>query len=208
MLAGQLVPKYGTERCIVMAVNDGGVVVGAEIALQLHCSMSLLLSAEITLPREPEALAGITASGAMAYNSSYSSGEIDELRGEYYNLIEQEKLTRMHDMNSLLGHEGAIDKKSLQGHYVIVVTDGLKTGFQIDLAFEFLKPIDIEKFIVATPLASVPAVDRMHVLADDLYCLSVIGDYMDTDHYYDQKDVPDHQTVLKTIETVSQQQAT
>ena len=40
----------------------------------------------------------------------------------------------------------------------------------------------------------------MHVLADDLYCLNVIADYRDTDHYYDKQDVPDHETVLKTIE--------
>ena len=82
------------------------------------------------------------------------------------------------------------------------MSDGLKTGFPVDLAAEFLKPIAIEKLIVATPFASVAAVDRMHVLADDLYCLTVITDYIDTNHYYDQQDVPDHETVLKTIEQI------
>ncbi|HMH31349.1 MAG TPA: hypothetical protein VK534_02645, partial [Methylomirabilota bacterium] len=85
---------------------------------------------------------------------------------------------------------------------VIIVSDGLKTGFEIDLAVEFLKPIDMDKLIVATPFASVPAVDRMHVLADDLYCLNVLTDYIDTNHYYDKQDVPDHQIVLKTIEKI------
>ena len=88
---------------------------------------------------------------------------------------------------------------------MIVVADGLKTGFPVDLAAEFLKPIAIEKLVVATPFASVQAVDRMHVLADDLYCLNVIEDYMDTDHYYDKQDVPDHEIILKTIEQVSLQ---
>ena len=35
--------------------------------------------------------------------NSYSQGELDELIGENYGLIEQEKLTQMHDMNQLLG---------------------------------------------------------------------------------------------------------
>jgi predicted phosphoribosyltransferase len=72
----------------------------------------------------------------------------------------------------------------------------------VDLAVEFLKPIATEKLIVAVPFASVQAVDRMHVLADDLYCLNVMEDYIDTDHYYDKQDVPDHETVLKTIEQI------
>jgi len=203
MLAAQLAKKYRYENCAVLALGDGGAMVGAQIAVQLHCVLTMLVSQEIMLPREPQAIAGITASGTLAYNhAGYSAGEIDELVGENYGFIEQEKLTHMHDLNQMLGDGGTIDKKLLRGHNVIVVSDGLKTGFPVDLAAEFLKPIAIEKLIVATPFASVAAVDRMHVLADDLYCLTVITDYIDTNHYYDQQDVPDHETVLKTIEQI------
>lgn len=202
MLASELEKKYRYENCAIMALNDGGVVVGAQIAAKLHCVLTLMTSQEITLPREPDALAGITSSGTVAYNRRYSDGERDELLGEYYSLVEQEKLTKMHDMNHLLGQGGTIDKRLLKGRNVIVVTDGLKSGFPVDLAAEFLKPIAIAKFVVATPFASVQAVDRMHVLADDLYCLSVIGEYLDTDHYYDQQDIPSHETITRTIEEI------
>lgn len=202
MLASRLTPKYRYENCAVVALNDGGVVVGTQIAQQLHCVITLLLNTEIMLPREPDALAGITASGSMAYNDRYSSGEIDEMLGEYRGLVEQEKLERMHEMNALLGSGGTIDPDLLRGHNVILVADGLKTGFPLDIAYEFLKPIAIEKLIVAVPFAGVPAVDRMHVLADDICCLDVIGDYISTDHYYDKQDIPDHETIVKTIERV------
>lgn len=202
MLAAELEEKYRYENCAVVAFSDGGAMVGAQIAIQLHCVLTLLESAEILLPREPQAVAGITGNGRVAYNHSYSDGELDELVGENYGFIEQEKLTRMHDLNSLVGTGGTINRELLSGHNIIVVSDGLKTGFLIDLAIEFLKPIEREKLIVAVPFASVQAVDRMHVLADDLYCLSVIETYIDTDHYYDKQDVPDHETVLKTIERI------
>jgi len=65
-----------------------------------------------------------------------------------------------------------------------------------------LKPIQVKRVIMVTPLASVPAVDRMHVLADEIFCLSVIQDYISTDHYYDKQDVPDHELVVKTIEQI------
>lgn len=202
MLAAQLLPKYRYENCAVVALDDGGAMVGAQIAMQLHCVLTLLMSAEIKLPQEPTAIAGITASGTLSYNSSYSKGEIDELAGENFGYIEQQKLLRMHDMNQLVGQGGTINKELLRGHNIIVVTDGAKTGFGVDLVYEFLKPINIEKLIFAVPFSSVEAVDRMHVLADDLYCLNVIQEYRDTEHYYDKQDVPDHKTVLETVEHI------
>jgi len=200
MLAAQMVPKYRYENCAIVVLNDGGAVVGAQIAMQLHCVMTMLQSAEIMLPREPDAVAGITAEGVLSYNHRYSEGEIDEMVGEYRQYIEQQKLEQMHALNHLITDKGPMDKRLLKGHHVILVSDGLKTGFQLDLAFEFLKPINYESLIVAVPFASVAAVDRMHVMADDIYCLNVLAEYMDTDHYYDRNDLPDHGTVLKTIE--------
>ena len=202
MLAAQLTPKYRDEKCAILALGDGGAMVGAQIAVELHCVLTMLASAEIMLPREPQAIAGITAGGSLAYNHAYSQGEIDEMVGENYSLIEQEKLSEMHNLNRLSGSGGTINKGLLAGHNIIVVSDGLKTGFPVDLAAEFLKPIAIEKLVVAVPFAGIKAVDRMHVLADDLYCLNVIEDYIDTNHYYDKQDVPDHATVLKTIEQI------
>jgi putative phosphoribosyl transferase len=202
MLAAQLVPKYRYENCVVVALNNGGVTVGAEIAMQLHCMLLLLVSAEILLPREPEALAGITANGTVAYNHSYSDGEIVEMESEYFGLIAQEKLSRMHELNRLSNGSGAVSKRLLKGRNVIVVSDGLKSGFRVDIAAEFLKPIAVDKFIVATPFAGVEAVDHMHVQADELYCLSTITDYVTTDHYYDEQDVPNQARVLKIVEHI------
>lgn len=202
MLASQLAKKYRYENCAVMALDDGGVMVGAQIATQLHCVLTLMMSAEIKLPREPMAIAGITPGGTMSYNHGYSDSEISEIASENFGYIEQQKLVKMHDMNRLVSSEGTNDRRFLKGHNVIVVTDGAKDGFSIDLAYEFLKPINIEKLVFAVPISSVEAVDRMHVLADDLYCLDVIADYRDTDHYYDKQDVPDHDTVLRTIERI------
>ena len=202
MLASQLVHKYRYENCAVVALNDGGVMVGAQVAHQLHCVLMMLLSAEIDLPREPEAIAGITSEGNFSYNQKYSSGEIDEMVSEYHGVIEQEKLVQLHKMTELLGRGGMVRKDLLKGHNVILVTDGFKSSFLLDMAMEFLKPISIERLIIATPLASVQAVDRMHIVADEIVCLDVLEELNDVDHYYDKQDIPDHETVVKTIEDI------
>lgn len=202
LLAEQIVPRFKGQDCAIVALNDGGVMVGAQIALQLHCVLTLLLTETITLPREDQAVAGIAQDGSFSYNQRYSQGEIDEFVGEYYHLIEQEKMSKMQEMHRLVGRGGLIRKDLLRDRNVILVTDGLADGFALDIAMQFLKPIHTKKIYVATPLASVPAVDRMHVLADGIYCLSVIEDYISTDHYYDVQDVPPHDKIIKTIEEI------
>ncbi|MGH7241165.1 MAG: phosphoribosyltransferase family protein [Candidatus Saccharimonadales bacterium] len=203
MLASQLVEKYRYEDCAVIALNDGGAVVGAQIAMQLHSVLMLLMSQEVKLPREPEAIGAIAQDGSFTYNhGSYQDGEIEELMSEYFGLVEQEKLSSINDLQHLIGSGGSIKKELIKGRNIILVSDGFKSGFSLDIALNYLKPVAIEKIIVATPLASVKAVDRMHIMADDLYVLSVLENYMDTDHYYDAQDVPEHAKVLEIIEKI------
>jgi len=202
MLASMMAEKYRYENCAVVALDDGGVMVGAQIAIQLHCIITLMLMQEITLPREIKALGGMTADGKFSYNNDFTSGEIDEFIGEYRGYIDEERIEKFHDINRLLGSGGLITPKMLKHMNVILVSDGIDSGMKLDLAMEFLKPIEIESLIVATPLASVPAIDKIHVMADAVYCLSVVDDYITTDHYYDKNDVPNHKKIIATLEDI------
>ncbi len=201
-LADQIAKKYTDKPCAVVALSDGGVMVGAQIAMKLHAPLMMLLSDTIDLPRENVAVGGISQDGSFSYNRDYSKFEIEDFVSEYHGVIEQEKLEKLQEMHRLVGRGGLIRKDLLRNHHVILVSDGLRSGFSIDLAAEFLKPINTKRLIIATPLASVPAVDHMHVTADEIFCLSVIEDYISTDHYYETQDVPDHDLVIKTIEQI------
>jgi predicted phosphoribosyltransferase len=203
-LAEEVSAKYTTKPCAVVALSDGGVMVGAQIAMKLHAVLGMLLTEPIKLPREDEAVAGISESGSFAYNNMYAPGEIEEFISEYRGYIEEQKFNKMSEMHRLLGGSGLIRPDLLEDKNVILVSDGLSSGFSLDVAMEFLKPISIKKLIVATPFASVPAVDRMHILADDIYCLNVLEDYISTDHYYERNDVPHHEVVVKTLEEIMQ----
>ena len=208
MLADQIEAKYHGTDCAVVALSDGSVMVAAQIALRLKSVLTLMLAAPITLPRENSVLGSVNQEGNITYSSDYYSGELEDLKGEYRTLIDQQRQQGIHDINRLLGSGGVMHRDLLQGRNVILVSDGLNSGFSLDAAADYIKPIKIKKLIVATPLASVPAVDRMHVLADEIYCLDVLSDYMNTDHYYDAHDVPDREAVVELIKsTVSSWQS-
>lgn len=202
MLASRLTEKYRYENCAVVALNDGGVVVGAQIAAQLHCVLGMVLMSEITLPREQFGMGSVSSDGGFSYNADYSPGEIDELQSEFRGYIEEQKLTKLHEMNALLGSGGLMRRDLLTGHTVILVADGLRGGALLSAAELFLKPVAIERLIIATPMADVKALDKIHIMADEIQCLNVVDDTFEINHYFEDNDVPDHETVVKTIENI------
>ncbi|MDB5184336.1 MAG: phosphoribosyltransferase [Candidatus Saccharibacteria bacterium] len=204
MLAARLAPTYQGKPCAVVALSDGGAVVGAQIASQLHCVLTLLLTEKVSLPNEPVAVGGVLSTGAFAYNSAYSAGELEEINSEYHGVIEQEKFTKFRKLNALVGSSETIDRNLLEGRNVILVSDAFEGTFPIDMAMEFMKPIPSTRVVVATPLSDVVAIDRMHISADEICCLSVVENLMEADHYYDKNDVPEHQHIIDTIEQIMQ----
>jgi putative phosphoribosyl transferase len=202
LLADELEAKYRYEDCAVVALSDGGVLVGAQIAARLHCVLTMLLTTPIKLQGETDTLAQINHLGGLTYNDMYSAGELEELRSENFNYIEQEKMAKLFEMNRLLGQGGIISTDLLRGHNIIVVSDGLTNGLSLRAAAEYLKPIKIQRLIAVTPFASVPAVDQMHILADELICLNVLEDVISVNHYYEDNALPPHEKIVQIIEDI------
>lgn len=202
LIAKELLPKYRFEDCAVVALGDGAVLVGAQIAKRLHCVLTMLLTSSIRLPGEYDTLAEISQRGDVTYNDMYTAGELEELKAEYFNYIEEQKLEHVFEMNRLLGAGGLISNDLMRNRNVIVVSDGLNNGLSLAVAADFLKPIRVKRLIAVTPFATVKAVDQMHILADEIVCLNVLEELISVDHYYDDNTMPSHDTVLKTIEDI------
>lgn len=194
--------QYRYENTIVVALNDGGVQVGQQIAAQLHCALTLLLIESIEIPGENESMGTINQSGRFNYNGLFSAGEIEEYYSEFHGYLEDQKREKMGKINRVLGAGGIVDESMLRGQNVILVADGLSNGASLDAAADFLKPLNITRLIIAVPVASVPAVDRMHIMADELHVLSVTDNYLDTDHYYDTNDVPSHEATVAALNEI------
>jgi predicted phosphoribosyltransferase len=202
LIADQLEKRYRYEDCAVVALGDGSVMVGAQIAKRLHCVINMLLSSAISLPRELETLASIDNFGGVTYSDAYSPGELEEIKAEYFNYIEQQKLEKLFEMNKLLGQGGVLDANQLRNRNVIIVSDGLTNGFSMKAAYEFLKPIKTKRIIMVTPFAGVTAVDQMHMMADEIVCLNVIENIISIDHYYDDSSLPPHEDIVRVIEDI------
>lgn len=202
LLAAQLVEKYRYENCVVVALSDGAVLVGEQIARELHCVLTMLLVEDIQVPGENVSFGGVSQNGGFTYNGMFSAGEVEEYTSEFHGYLEEQKREAFQKINRLLGDGGIIESDMLRDHVVILVADGLDNGASLDVAINFLKPIRINKLVIATPVASVPAVDKMHMAADELHVLDVKENFMGTDHYYEQNDIPSHEETIAKINQI------
>jgi len=202
ILASQLIERYRYENCAVIALGDGAVLVGEQIAASLHCILTMLLIEDIAIPGESMSFGGMSQSGEFTYNDSFSAGEVEEYNGEFHNYLDEQKREAFQRINRLLGDGGIIDHDMLRDHTIILVSDGLESGATISVAADFLKPIRIKRLVIAVPVASVPAVDKLHMVADELHILDVKPNYMGTNHYYNENVIPTHEDTIAKINQI------
>lgn len=201
-LAIQLFDKYRYENCAVVSLSDGGVIVGEQIASALHSILTMLLVETIDIPGESMSFGAVSQDGSFSFDSSISSGEMDEYTSEYHGYLEEQKREAFQRINRLLGDGGLISADMLRDHVVILVSDGFNSPAALDAAIDFLKPIRISRLVVAAPVASVQAVDKLHMLADELHILDVKANYIGTEHYYNINKIPSHEDTIAKINKI------
>lgn len=202
-LAEKLLESYRYENCAVLALSDGGVLVGEQIAWRLHCVLMLLLSEGIEVPGEGLSFGAISQTGQLTMNSQFTQGQKDYYVSEFHGYLEEEKRRVHQRINRLLGDSGVVDKEMLRDRHVILVSDGFGDDISaLDVALDFLKSVRTEKIIIASPTASIAAVDRLHVAVDEMHILDVKSNFMGINHYYDDNVLPDREDTITKINQI------
>lgn len=198
LLAAQL-EAYRYENTVIVALTDGAVQIGMQIAAEIHATLSLLLMEKIDVPGESETFGTLNQDGNFVYNGMFSAGQVEEYYTEFHGYLEEQKREKMGKINQLLGSGGIVNPDILREQNIVLLSDGLANGASLDAAYEFLKPLSVRRLIIACPIVSVTAVDHAHLLADELHFLGVTDNYLDTNHYYDVNDVPDHDSLIRML---------
>lgn len=141
---------------IVLGIPRGGVVVAKEVARELNLPLDIIVTRKIGAPFQPElALGAVDADGEVIGEVS-AFGEIREaVEREIGEIKRREKLYRQNR------HERRPLARLVAGKMVILVDDGIATGATTLAAINFLKRHGAKKIILAIPVASEEAVDRV-----------------------------------------------
>jgi putative phosphoribosyl transferase len=190
---------YRNQECTVLAVSPGGLMIGAEIARHLHATLSLLMTRNVYLPGGKTLLGIVDELGGFTFNKMFTTAEIEEFEQEYRASIDAAKMEAMQEMHHALGAGGILPKRYFRRRNVIVVTDFALNGLVFEAAAAFLKTVHTKKIIMGSPVATVKAIDRMHILADQIVVMSVTEQDFGADHYFEDNTMPPPGEVMKII---------
>lgn len=202
-LAEQLIDRYRYENSAVLALGGGAVPVGEQIAWRLHCVLMLLFSEAIEVPGEGVSFGAISQDGRLTFNSRFSDGQKQHYINEFHGYLEEEKRRAHQRINRLLGGSGVVDRDMLKDRVVILASDGFGDDLSsLDVALDFLKPVRTQRLVVAAPVASISAVDRLHIAVDEMHILDVKSNFMGINHYYDDNTLPSREDTITKINQI------
>lgn len=172
--AGRLLADLLTHRCggttFILAIPSGGVPVAAEIAARHSLPIDLLIVRKIQIPGNPEAGCGaVGPDGTVALNEPlvHRLGLSADVIGRQTSLARESIETR----NRLFRKKRAYP--SLRNRHVILVDDGLASGYTMLAAVRFVRNREPDRIIVAVPTASERTALSIAAEIDELFCLNV-----------------------------------
>jgi len=170
LLAEKLREYAGKKDILLLAVPSGGVPVGYVIAEELDIAMDLILVRKVQIPWNTEAGFGaLTWDGEIILNES-----LVQHLGLTEKMIEQSVArTRRIVRERLRKFRGDKPMPAFRGKVVILVDDGLASGFTMLAASNSVRKKKPEKIVVAVPTASTGAIELLRPEVDEIVCLNI-----------------------------------
>ncbi len=160
---------YKGRGAIVLAIPRGGVPVGFELAESIDALLDVIVLRKIPIPWNPEAGFGaVTADGTLVLNDSMvrGLGMSDEQIQAAAEEVREEIIRR-----TQMYRKGSMESPDVAGRPVILVDDGLASGYTMLAAIRSIEKHKPSEVVVAVPVASSgaarlvrPRVDRFVAL--------------------------------------------
>jgi putative phosphoribosyl transferase len=162
-----MLKTYRNTDAVVLAVPSGGVPVGAVIAQDLSLTLDVLVVSKVTLPWNTEA-----GYGAVAFDGTVRLNErlltkLGLREDEIQQGIEETKNKVTRRFTNLRGCKPLPD---LSKRPVIVVDDGLASGFTLLVGVEALRKAGASQIMVAVPTGHRNSVQMMADRVEAVYC--------------------------------------
>lgn len=200
LLAIQL-SKLNLKKPQLLAIPSGGVPVGDAMAKKLRIPLDIVVVRKIQIPWNTEAGFGAIAwDGTMILNEPLVS-MLKLPEQIVQQCVSQTKEVIRERQKKFRGDRPMHDLKDKQ---VILVDDGLASGFTMAVAVQSAKKMSPDKIIVAVPTASERAIEFVASSVDTLLCLNIRSGpvFAVADAYQKWYDLSDEEVVnyLKEVE--------
>jgi len=182
--AGRQLGRYLRDREIqadlVLGLPRGGVIVAAEVAHILDLPLGVLIVRKIGHPWQREFAVGALAENGVVLLDEQVLAQNPLLRAELEQIIAEEG-ERLEVYRARFRQE----RLDLRGKATLLIDDGLATGSTTEAAVASARRQGARRVIVAVPVASSSAVQRLRTVADEVVPFFVDPEFDAVGRYYD-----------------------
>lgn len=168
LLAVKLASYRGRPQTVLLALPRGGVPVAAVLARSLSLPLDILAVHKIGAPHQPElAIGAVTTGGHVLLDQeAVASMHVSQPALDAIIAREREELLRRERL-----YRGEGPPLALAGQTVILVDDGVATGYTMLAAVRAVRQQGAARVVVAVPVAPPDTLDMLRSEADEIFCV-------------------------------------
>jgi predicted phosphoribosyltransferase len=191
LLAAKL-KKYQGDPGVILAVPRGGVPVAYAVAKELGFPLEVILTKKIGHPLNKEyAIGAVSLTDEFIIphpeaSQEYIDDEIERIR---------KKLKEMYQ--KFMGNK---EPENLGGKTVIVIDDGIATGNTLLGTINMLKKNKPRKIVIAVPVASVKAIQKLGKEVDEIISVIVPKHFFGVGAFYEDFEQVSDEEVIYYLE--------
>jgi putative phosphoribosyl transferase len=169
VVAGMLENFRGTAT-LILGIPSGGIPVAVAVAGELNLPLEAAVVSKITLPWNTEA-----GYGAVAFDGTVRLNEelLPHLRLTEKQMAEGLEQTKAKVARRVRKFRGDRPWPDLRGRTVILVDDGLASGFTMLTAVGAVRRLEAKQVVIAVPTGSEDRVRKVAREVEALYCANI-----------------------------------
>ena len=176
------IDQMRSERWQIIAVSSGGLELGSYLNDRMKLDIDFLFSEGIYAPNNPECeIARVSETEEIVINDDLVNAfeiQYDYIYGEASRKHEEKILGSLYKYRKGR-HFDAVNAKT-----VLLVDEGAETGSKLMSAMKTVLGMKPKAVYVATPVMSLEVHEALEPLADEIFTLHILNDYIDTPRYY------------------------
>ncbi len=175
--------KYkGDKNAILLAIPRGALEMGAALRDDLKIPLDIVVTKKIGAPGNEEyAIGSVGPDGSVQVNPDAVAGY-----GIPQSYIDDEAKRLKHVIKRRYeDYRGDPNPPDLKDKIVIVVDDGIATGFTTLAAVQYIRKQQPKKIILAVPVAATDSHEKLKKEVDEIICLDVRDDFFAVGQFYE-----------------------
>jgi putative phosphoribosyl transferase len=161
---------YHGDGLLVLGIPRGGVVVAAEVARALRAPLDVVIARKLRAPYQPELAIGAVISGD---HLRIVNEQLARAAGASPEYVEEEIRRQQAEIEHRMRvYRGDRPPPEVGGRTVLVIDDGIATGYTFRAALEGIRRRQPARLVAAVPVAPPDSLASLEPYADEFLCLA------------------------------------